>query len=130
MIEDSLKARRDGLIERGREDSRRGCCEKASEMRCFPEDHLARPLAMAIKQGNQRRDTVVYCLDQWKVDIARRLIKLGGLMPFGEPPVVVTDKLRSYTRPVQTLAPQADHRAHTVRILIPPSKSRCFQPLD
>ncbi|KZM41218.1 IS6 family transposase [Labrenzia sp. OB1] len=31
---------------------------------------------------------------------------------FGEPRVVVTDKLRSYTKPVQALAPDADHRAH------------------
>ncbi|SDR45491.1 putative transposase [Pseudovibrio sp. Tun.PSC04-5.I4] len=31
---------------------------------------------------------------------------------FGEPRVVVTDKLRSYIKPVQTLAPDADHRAH------------------
>ncbi|HET7413242.1 MAG TPA: IS6 family transposase [Pararhizobium sp.] len=31
---------------------------------------------------------------------------------FGEPRVVVTDKLRSYTNPVQTLAPNVDHRAH------------------
>lgn len=31
---------------------------------------------------------------------------------FGEPRVVVTDKLRSYTKPIQNLAPNADHRAH------------------
>ncbi|WJS05675.1 IS6 family transposase [Roseibium aggregatum] len=31
---------------------------------------------------------------------------------FGEPRVVVTDKLRSYTKPVRALAPDADHRAH------------------
>lgn len=31
---------------------------------------------------------------------------------FGEPRVVVTDKLRSYTKPIQNLAPDADHRAH------------------
>jgi len=31
---------------------------------------------------------------------------------FGEPRVVVTDKLRSYTKPIQALAPDADHRAH------------------
>lgn len=36
-----------------------------------------------------------------------RLIK-----QFGEPRVVVTDKLRSYTKPIQNLAPDADHRAH------------------
>ena len=31
---------------------------------------------------------------------------------FGEPRVVVTDKLRSYIKPIKTLAPDADHRAH------------------
>ena len=31
---------------------------------------------------------------------------------FGEPRVVITDKLRSYNKPVQTQAPNADHRAH------------------
>lgn len=31
---------------------------------------------------------------------------------FGVPRVVITDKLRSYTRPVAGLAPGADHRAH------------------
>ncbi|SDQ37221.1 IS6 family transposase [Pseudovibrio sp. Tun.PSC04-5.I4] len=37
----------------------------------------------------------------------KRLVK-----QFGEPRVVVTDKLRSYIKPIQTLAPNADHRAH------------------
>ena len=31
---------------------------------------------------------------------------------FGEPREVITDKLRSYIKPVKTLAPNADHRAH------------------
>jgi putative transposase len=31
---------------------------------------------------------------------------------FGEPTVVITDKLHSYIKPVKTLAPNADHRAH------------------
>ena len=31
---------------------------------------------------------------------------------FGEPRVVITDKLRSYIKPVNASAPQADHRAH------------------
>lgn len=39
--------------------------------------------------------------------IFSRLVK-----EFGEPRVVVTDKLRSYIRPIQDLAPDADHRAH------------------
>ena len=30
----------------------------------------------------------------------------------GEPRVVITDKLRSYIKPIKTLAPDADHRAH------------------
>jgi len=31
---------------------------------------------------------------------------------FGEPRVVITDKLRSYIKPIKLLAPSADHRAH------------------
>lgn len=31
---------------------------------------------------------------------------------FGEPRVVITDKLRSYIKPIKVLAPDADHRAH------------------
>jgi putative transposase len=31
---------------------------------------------------------------------------------FGKPRVVVTDKLRSYCKPIRALAPGADHRAH------------------
>ena len=31
---------------------------------------------------------------------------------FGEPRVIITDKLRSYFRPIRDLAPGADHRAH------------------
>jgi len=31
---------------------------------------------------------------------------------FGQPRVVVTDKLRSYIKPIAHQAPEADHRAH------------------
>ncbi len=31
---------------------------------------------------------------------------------FGEPRVVITDKLRSYIKPIRALAPDSDHRAH------------------
>ncbi|WP_294611901.1 IS6 family transposase [uncultured Roseovarius sp.] len=31
---------------------------------------------------------------------------------FGQPRVIVTDKLRSYIKPIRDLAPRADHRAH------------------
>jgi len=31
---------------------------------------------------------------------------------YGKPRVVVTDKLRSYIKPIRALAPEADHRAH------------------
>ena len=31
---------------------------------------------------------------------------------FGEPGVVITDKLRSYIKPIKALVPDADHRAH------------------
>ncbi|NSY41649.1 DDE-type integrase/transposase/recombinase, partial [Leisingera sp. ANG59] len=31
---------------------------------------------------------------------------------YGEPRVVITDKLRSYTKPIKAITPDADHRAH------------------
>ncbi len=42
---------------------------------------------------------------------ARRFFK-RLVAKFGEPRVVITDKLRSYITPIKTLAPNADHRAH------------------
>ena len=42
---------------------------------------------------------------------ARRFLK-RLIARFGEPRVVVTDKLRSYFKPIRKLAPNADHRAH------------------
>ena len=46
---------------------------------------------------------------QWRVEnrFFKRLVA-----NFGEPRVVVTDKLRSYIKQIKTLAPDADHRAH------------------
>ncbi len=41
---------------------------------------------------------------------SRFLVRL--IARYGEPRVVITDKLRSYFRPVCDLAPGADHRAH------------------
>ena len=37
---------------------------------------------------------------------------------FGEPRVMVTDKLRSYIKPIKSLAPDADHRAHKASIIV------------
>ncbi len=42
---------------------------------------------------------------------AKRFLK-KLIKKYGEPRVVITDKLRSYTKQVKTLAPEADHRAH------------------
>ncbi|WP_037313904.1 IS6 family transposase [Ruegeria halocynthiae] len=42
---------------------------------------------------------------------AKRFFK-GLVAKFGEPGVAVTDKLRSYIKPIKTPAPDADHRAH------------------
>ena len=36
----------------------------------------------------------------------------GPVAKFGEPRVVITDKLRSYIKPIKVLAPDADHHAH------------------
>ncbi len=42
---------------------------------------------------------------------AKRFFK-GLVAKFGEPRMVITDKLRSYVKPIKILAPDADHRAH------------------
>jgi putative transposase len=42
---------------------------------------------------------------------AKRFFK-GLVARFGEPRVAITDKLRSYIKPIKTLTPDADHRAH------------------
>jgi hypothetical protein len=42
---------------------------------------------------------------------AKRFLK-RLIAQFGAPRVVVTDKLRSYTRPIKALVPNADHRLH------------------
>jgi putative transposase len=42
---------------------------------------------------------------------ARRFIQ-RLIAQFGAPRVLITDKLRSYIKPIKTLAPDADHRAH------------------
>ncbi len=42
---------------------------------------------------------------------AKRFFK-SLVAEFGAPRVVITDKLRSYVKPIKTLAPNADHRAH------------------
>jgi putative transposase len=42
---------------------------------------------------------------------ARRFLK-RLIDRFGEPRVVITDKLRSYIKPIKAMAPKADHRAH------------------
>ena len=40
------------------------------------------------------------------------LTKKSPYKAFGDPRVLVTDKLRSYIKPIKSLAPNADHRAH------------------
>jgi putative transposase len=42
---------------------------------------------------------------------ARRFIQ-RLIAQFGAPRFLITDKLRSYIKPIKTLAPDADHRAH------------------
>ena len=42
---------------------------------------------------------------------AKRFLK-RLVAKFGEPRVVITDKLRSYIKPIKALTPSADHRAH------------------
>jgi len=49
------------------------------------------------------------------------------VVTFGEPRVVITDKLRSYTKPIKTLAPRADHRAHKGLLWLPSVMQEVFQ---
>ncbi|QPZ93435.1 IS6 family transposase [Thioclava electrotropha] len=42
---------------------------------------------------------------------ARRFLK-QLITRFGQPRIIITDKLRSYIKPIRQLAPDADHRAH------------------
>ncbi len=42
---------------------------------------------------------------------ARRFLR-QLIARFGQPRVIITDKLRSYIKPIRQLAPDADHRAH------------------
>ncbi|MFG6519450.1 IS6 family transposase [Sulfitobacter sp. 1A13496] len=42
---------------------------------------------------------------------ARRFLR-RLIARFGQPRVIITDKLRSYIKPIRQLAPDADHRAH------------------
>lgn len=42
---------------------------------------------------------------------AKRFLK-QLIARFGQPRVIITDKLRSYIKPIRQLAPDADHRAH------------------
>ena len=42
---------------------------------------------------------------------AKRFLK-RLIARYGQPRVIVTDKLRSYIKPIKMLAPEADHRAH------------------
>jgi len=43
--------------------------------------------------------------------VARRFLK-KLIKRFGQPRVVITDKLRSYVKPIRDEMPDADHRAH------------------
>ena len=51
--------------------------------------------------------------DKWHMDEVVIMIRgKKHWLRFGEPRVVITDKLRSYIKPIKSLAPKADHRAH------------------
>lgn len=53
--------------------------------------------------------------NKWHLDEV--VIPINGrkcwlISQFGEPRIVITDKLRSYVSPIRDLAPDADHRTH------------------
>jgi putative transposase len=57
-------------------------------------------------------DTLDILVQSWRnAKVARRFLK-RLISKFGEPRVVITDKLRSHFKPVRDLAPDADQRAH------------------
>lgn len=57
-------------------------------------------------------DVLDILVQKWRnAKAAKRFFK-RLVAQFGEPRVAITDKFRSYIKPVSTLAPQADHRAH------------------
>jgi transposase-like protein len=58
-----------------------------------------------------------------------KAVFLKILFQFGEPKVVISDKLRNYIKPIKTLAPEADHRAHkslnnAIEVLHQPTNKR------
>ena len=63
----------------------------------------------AIDANGDVLDTLVQ--PQRNAKAARRFLA-RLIARFGEPRVVITDKLRSYFKPISDLAPGADHRAH------------------
>lgn len=46
---------------------------------------------------------------------------------YGDPRVVITGKLRSYTKPIQAIAPGADHRAYKGLLWLPSVMQEVFQ---
>jgi putative transposase len=63
----------------------------------------------AINANGDVLDTLVQTRRNAKA--AKRFLK-RLLAAFGEPRVVINDKLRSYIKPIKALAPDADHHAH------------------
>lgn len=53
----------------------------------------------------------IFVQKQRNAKAARRFLQ-RLINRFGEPQVIVTDKLRNYIKPIRDLAPGADHRAH------------------
>ena len=71
-----------------------------------------RPQILALAGSGRERDVLdILVQPQRNAKAARRFLK-RLIARFGEPRVVVTDKLRSYFKPIRELAPNADHRAH------------------
>ena len=90
-----------------------------------------RPQILALAGSGRERDVLdILVQPQRNAKAARRFLK-RLIARFGEPRVVVTDKLRSYFKPIRELAPNADHRAHKgLNNRIEGSPGRCFRPLE
>lgn len=76
---------------------------------CDPHQRLKHWLCRAVDANGDTLDILVQTHGNAK---AAKRFMARLIAQFGQPRVVVTDKLRSYIKPIAHQAPNADHRAH------------------
>jgi putative transposase len=72
-----------------------------------PSERVQRTLTVDVNS-----DTLDILVQTYRNAKAARRFQAKLIAQFGQPRVMITDKLRSYFKPIRTLAPDADHRAH------------------